>query len=144
MAAIKHLFHIAAPREKVYKALTTVDGLSNWWTIETTGDGKPGGVLEFKFGNFGSNKMKVKETKENEFVSWECVGGPADWIGTTLTFQLDDSADKTRVRFSHDGWKEANDFYAGCSFSWALYMQSLRQFCQTGNGEAFGSENYKR
>ena len=142
MTSIKNLFHIAAPKEKVYQAISTIDGLSNWWTVETSGEDKAGGTLQFRFGGGGPD-MKVKEMKPNESLTWECVGGPEDWIGTTLTFKLDENEGKTRVRFEHAGWKEANDFYAACSFSWGRYMESLRQYCQTGKGQAFGSEGYK-
>lgn len=144
MAAIKHLFHIATPREKVYKAISTIDGLANWWTKETSGESKVGGVIEFRFGSHGVTKMKVKELKENDSVVWQCVDSNPDWDGTVLTFKLGDNDGKTRVRFSHDGWKETGDFYAACSFSWGRYLESLRQLCQAGKGEAFDSENYRK
>ena len=143
MTSIKHLLHIAAPREKVYEAITTINGLANWWTTQTNGESNEGSVLQFRFGEFG-NDMKVTALKQNESVKWECVAGPEDWIGTTINFRLDDSDGKTRVRFDHAGWKEANDFYAGCSFSWGRYLESLRQLCQTGKGEAFGSNDYRQ
>ncbi|MEO8151261.1 MAG: SRPBCC domain-containing protein [Bacteroidia bacterium] len=142
MAAIKHLFHINAPKDKVYEALTTITGLSNWWTKQTTGNTDTGGVIHFRFGEFG-NDMKVTAMKPNESVSWECVDGSPDWVGTKINFLLDTNDGKTRVRFEHADWKEANDFFAGCSFSWARYMESLRQFCQTGRSEAFGSDGYR-
>jgi uncharacterized protein YndB with AHSA1/START domain len=44
----------------VYKALTTVDGLSAWWTSDTQGESKVGGVLQFRFGAGGFD-MKVLE-----------------------------------------------------------------------------------
>jgi hypothetical protein len=34
----------------VYKALTTREGLSAWWTTDTQGESKVGGVLQFRFG----------------------------------------------------------------------------------------------
>jgi uncharacterized protein YndB with AHSA1/START domain len=143
MPSIKHLFHINSPQEKVYKALSTIEGLSNWWTKQTNGDTRVGGIIQFRFGEQGPD-MKVKEMRPNESVSWECVAGAEDWIGTTFTFKLDTNEGKTRVRFEQAGWKEADDFYASCSFSWGRYMESLRQFCQTGKGEAFGSEGYRK
>lgn len=143
MPEIKLLFHITATREKVYEAITTIKGLSNWWTTQTSGDSNPGGIIQFRFGDFG-NDMKVITMKKDEWLQWECVGGPDDWIGTRVSFQLNDNNGKTRVRFEHAGWKHANDFFAACTFTWGRYMESLRQLCQTGNGEAFGSENYRQ
>ena len=143
MTSIKNLFHITAPKEKVYEALTTIEGLSNWWTTETSGDTKVGGVIAFRFGEFGGPDMKVTTLEPGSSVTWECVAGPEDWVGTTLTFKLDENEGKTRLRFEQAGWKEANDFYASCTFSWGRYMESLRQYCQAGKGAAFGSEGYK-
>ena len=61
-------------------------------------------------------------------------------VGHTFTFMLDENDNKTRVRFSHSGWTEEDDFYAICTFTWGRYMESLRQYCQTGKGGAFGAE----
>jgi uncharacterized protein YndB with AHSA1/START domain len=144
MASIKHLFHINAPQEKVFEALTTIKGLSGWWTNNVSGESKVGGVIEFRFGDFGGPDMKVKEIKPNELVTWECVGKNDGWLGHIFTFQLDINDNKTRVRFEQSGWNETEDFYASCNFSWGRYMESLRQLCQTGKGEAFGSEGYRK
>jgi uncharacterized protein YndB with AHSA1/START domain len=144
MASIKHLFHINTSKEKVFEALTTIKGLSGWWTATTGGDTKVGGTVQFRFGDMGGPDMKVKEIKPNESVTWECVGGPEDWIGHIFNFHLDTADNKTRVRFEQSGWKETDDFYASCNFSWGRYMESLRQLCQTGKGEAFGSDGYRK
>ena len=87
--------------------------------------------------------MKVTEADENKTVVWTCTDGPEEWINTKITFHLDDHDSKTRIRFEHSGWKEQNDFYAQCSYHWGAFMESLRQYCQKGIGEAFGSPNYR-
>ncbi len=142
--SIKHLFHINASKQKVFEAISTITGLSNWWTNQTTGNATVGGTIQFRFGEMGGPDMKVTKVILNEKISWECVASPHGWVGHTFTFFLDENDGKTRVRFSHDGWNEQDDFYAICSFTWGRYMESLRQFCQTGKGEAFGSEGYKK
>ena len=50
MYSIKHLFHINASKEKVFEAISIIDGLSNWWTTKSTGETSPGGALQFRFG----------------------------------------------------------------------------------------------
>ncbi len=144
MATIKHLFHINASKEKVFEALTTIEGLANWWTNKVNGNTKVGSIIEFRFGDMGGPDMKVKEIKPNDSVTWECVGGPEGWIGHIFSFHLDMNDNKTRVRFEQSGWKETGDSYASCNFSWGRYMESLRQLCQTGKGEAFGTEGYRK
>ena len=143
MYSIKHLFHIDATRQKVYEALTDIKALSSWWTAQTTGEAAKDGTIHFRFGDVGPD-MNVTETLPGEKVAWECVASPHGWVGNKLTFALDDNDGKTRVRFSHDGWNEEDDFYAICSFSWGRYMESLRQYCQTGRGEGFGTEGYRK
>ena len=143
MASIKHLFHINASKEKVFEAISTIEGLKNWWTVQTAGSPEVGGIIEFRFGEF-ENDMKVLELKPNESLTWECVASAPDWVGTKFTFHVDTNEGKTRLRFEQSGWKETGDFYAACCFSWGRYMESLRQFCQTGKGEAFGSEGYRK
>lgn len=142
--SIKHLFHINASKQKVFDAVSTIEGLSNWWTTQTTGEDKVGGLIQFDFGDFKGPKMKVTALQPNELISWECVSSEHGWEGNTFTFSLDENEGKTRIRFSHDRWEEQDDFYAACCFSWGRYMESLRQYCQKGKGEAFGSEGYRK
>jgi uncharacterized protein YndB with AHSA1/START domain len=142
--SIKHLFHINATRQKVFEAISTINGLSNWWTLKTAGSDSVGGIIQFRFGEMGGPDMKVTELNPDEKVSWECVASPHGWVGHTFTFMLDENDSKTRVRFSHNGWAEEDDFYAICTFTWGRYMESLRQYCQTGNGAAFGGEENRK
>lgn len=136
MASIKHLLHIATPEETVYKALTTIEGLSNWWTTQVSGGTNEGDTITFKFGSH-SMGQKITELAHNT-VSWECAAGGEDWIGTTITITLDRNEEKTRLRFEHAGWKETGDHYANINFSWGRYLESLRQYCQTGTGSPYG------
>jgi uncharacterized protein YndB with AHSA1/START domain len=74
MSEIRILFHITAPREKVYEALTTIEGLAGWWTKQTCGDSRPGGIIRFRFGELG-NDMKVLSMKKTS----GCSGNV--WMG---------------------------------------------------------------
>lgn len=142
--AIKDLFHINASRTNVFEAISTLEGLSNWWTTQVSGSVETGAVIRFDFGDFNGPSMQVTEYVTNEKLVWKCVSGEHGWEGHTFQFLLDDNEGKTRIRFSHEGWTEQDDFYAACSFSWGRYLESLRQYCQTGTGEAFGSPGYRR
>lgn len=128
----------------MYQAISSIEGLVNWWTSQTTGSTNPGEVIHFRFADSGGPDMKVVESKNNERIVWECVESNHGWKGHRFNFLLDENDGKTRVRFSHEGWEVQDDFYDICSFSWGRYMESLRQYCQTGNGEAFGTEGYRK
>lgn len=142
--SIKHLYHINVSKQKVFEAISTIKGLSNWWTTQTIGKDGAGETIQFDFGEFKGPAMKVIEQKANEKLVWECVASEHGWLGNTFTFALDENDGKTRIRFTHDGWEEQDDFYAACNYSWGRYLESLRQYCQTGKGEAFGSEGYRK
>ena len=64
-------------------------------------------------------------------------------IGHETTFDLEQVNGKTRIRFSQSGFSEKNDLYAGINYSWGKYLESLRQYLQTGIGEGFGTEKYR-
>ena len=95
MYSIKHLFHIDASNEEVYKALTTIDCLSNWWTEQTSGNTELESVIEFRFGKQYFNIIKVVTLTETKAVQWQCIDGPQDWINTVISFELDTNENKT-------------------------------------------------
>ena len=119
--------------EKVYDALTTVDGLAGWWTADTRGSGGVGGVLEFRFLPGGFD-MEVLETRPSERVVWRVVDGPEEWVGTTVDWQLRQDGDYTIVLFRHEGWKEPVEFMHHCSTKWGSYLMSLKSLVETGEG----------
>src|SRR5690348_14536933 len=86
--------------EKVYDALTTVEGLAGWWTDDTKGSGEVGRVLEFRFPNGGVD-MEVVESRPSERVVWKVVDGPEEWVGTTVVWDLSQVGDYTIVLFKH-------------------------------------------
>ena len=119
--------------QRVYDALSTLDGLSGWWAEKTTGDTAPGGVIEFRFGPGGID-MKVVELDPGRLVRWEVVGGPEEWIGTEVRFDIRQDGDWTIVLFRHEGWREPVEFMHHCSTKWATYLVSLKQLLETGTG----------
>ncbi len=141
--SIKHLFHIDAPKEKVFEAISTIEGLSNWWTTQTKGGDGLNDTIQFNFGSSIGPEMKIVDLKPFEELIWECTASQHRWKRHTFIFSLDENEGKTQVRFSHNGWTEQDDFYAICSFAWGRYLESLRQYCQTGKGAAFGSLEYR-
>jgi len=117
----------------VYRALATREGLSRWWTNTTQGESNVGGLLEFRFGAGGID-MKVLELDPARRVLWQVVDGPAEWIGTKVSWELRQEADWTIVLFKHLGWKEPVEFMHHCSTKWAVFLLSLKSLLETGKG----------
>ena len=134
MVDILHRVGVNTPSpDKVYEALTTIEGLSGWWTDDTTGTAEVGGVVQFRFPPGGFD-MEVVEQRPNESVEWKVVDGPEEWIGTTVNWQLRQDGDYTIVMFRHQDWKEPVEFMHHCSTKWATYLMSLKSLVETGKG----------
>ena len=50
MVDILHRVGITSTPDKVYDAITTIEGLAGWWTEDTRGTTDVGGVIGFRFG----------------------------------------------------------------------------------------------
>ena len=135
MADILHRIGVeqSSPKQ-VYDVLTTIDGLSDWWTEDTTGSTDLGGVIAFRFGPLGGFDMKVLELDPGRLVRWEVVDGPEEWIGTTVNWELREEAEWTILLFKHEGWREPVEFMYHCSTKWATFLMSLKQLVETGEG----------
>jgi uncharacterized protein YndB with AHSA1/START domain len=91
MPDILHLVKIRASPERVYEALTTAEGIRNWWTRDAVFDSKIGGSGEFGFYEHnGVTKVSVDELKPPVRVVWTTVSSsaPGGWVGTTIAFDL--------------------------------------------------------
>jgi uncharacterized protein YndB with AHSA1/START domain len=140
MTDIIHRIGIKAQADKVYKAISTIEGLSNWWTNEVKGEEKVGGKIEFLFRTnsgeiMGKMVMEVKSLMPSSEVRWECIEGPEEWIDTKITFQLTQQDDYTILLFGHRDWREEAEFTAHCSMKWAVFLLSLREYVETGKGK---------
>ncbi len=139
MFDILHRVGIKASPDKVYQALATPEGVAGWWTTSTTGDKKRGGVLKTAFfadgKELGGFDLQLLELHTDTRVMWQVKGGPAEWIGSKISFDLKKEGDYTIVLFNHEGWKEPVEFMYHCSTKWAIFLMSLKSLVETGTGQ---------
>jgi uncharacterized protein YndB with AHSA1/START domain len=140
MVDIIHRIGIKSPTTQVYNALTSLEGLGQWWTDEVQGEEQVGGKIEFTFRSEtgqlkGKMVMEVQELNAQKDVRWRCIDGPAEWIGTDITFQLSPQDNQTILLFGHRNWREAVEFTSHCSMKWATFLLSLREYVETGKGK---------
>lgn len=121
---------------KILQALTTLDGLSAWWTRETTGNAELGGIIHFTFGGNGGFDMQVLKS-EADGVQWQCIQGPQEWLGTRIEFNLLHEATHNQLMFRHIGWSDETPFFHHCSTKWATFLLSLRDYVEQGQGQPF-------
>jgi uncharacterized protein YndB with AHSA1/START domain len=139
MADILHRVGIKASLDDAYKALATREGLAGWWTADTQGESKVGGVLRFRFGAGGFD-MRVLELQPARRVLWEVVDGPPEWIGTKVAWDLKQDKDYAIVLMKHLGWKEPVEFMHHCSTKWGVFLMSLKALVETGKGAPFPND----
>jgi len=140
MIEICHQVGVKASPEKVYEYLTTDHGLSQWWTNDVCGAGEVGSNIQFRF-NGGGPDFSVAELVPNELVRWKHSGTiPNAWMETEILFQLCVDETQTFVRFTHSNWKESTNFMAHCSTKWAVFLLSLKEVLETGEGRPFPND----
>lgn len=136
MPEILHLIKIRAAEDKVYRAVTTPEGIRNWWTHDAVLDPKVGGTGEFGFYDHRMViKIKVAELNPPARVTWDVVsstGGAFD--GTTVSFDLKSEEGITSLSFAHRGFKAGVNNIASATTRWGFYLLSLKRYLETGKG----------
>jgi uncharacterized protein YndB with AHSA1/START domain len=133
MADIMHLIKIGTSSERVYQAITTADGLRNWWTRDAEIEPKVGAAGEVGFyGKRFIAKLKVEELKPNVLVKWSVTNQA--WEGKDIEFALRPNDGNTALAFVHRGFEPASDKYASATTRWGFYLFSLKRYLETGTG----------
>jgi len=78
--------------------------------------------------------MKVLELQPARRVLWQVVGGPDEWVGTKISWELKQEGEYSIVLFKHQDWKEPVEFMSHCSTKWAIFLMSLKSLVETGKG----------
>jgi uncharacterized protein YndB with AHSA1/START domain len=137
MAEIRHRIGVKGSAAQVYELLTTDDGLSKWWTTDTTGADGMGSIIEFRFGGGGPD-FEVIELIPDRLVRWRHSGEmPPAWMGSEILFELDEGKKQTILNFSHYNWQKADEFFAHCSTKWGIFMMSIKSCIETGRGQPY-------
>lgn len=139
MADIIHRIGIRAPAGKVYDAVATAQGVSGWWTRETTSSAD-GGKMNVRFlhadgHEIGQMDFGMTRLEPGRGVTWCILAGPLEWLATDVTFDMAEDGDMTILNFGHRNWKEPVEFMAHCSMKWAVFLMSLRDLVETGKGK---------
>jgi uncharacterized protein YndB with AHSA1/START domain len=136
---INHQVGIKGSPHEVYRHLTEIDKLAQWWTTDTRGNAaKVGDTIEFwVYGH--SQKFRVAALEPGKRVRWrspECQGVD-EWEDTEVTFDLTTDAQQTFIRFQHTGWRAITDLQGHCSMRWAVFLLSLKNVIERGKGRPY-------
>lgn len=134
MPDLKHVVTIGAAPEKVYALVGTQAGMRSWWTADTQMEAKRGGKAQFGFDKRAVIfRMTIEALEPARRVVMSCQGDPDEWNGTTLTWDLSQDADGTKMIFVHGGWRTLTEFCSSCNTMWGNLMFRLKDTAE-GNG----------
>ena len=146
MPDIMHYLGIHAAPQRVYEALTTSEGIRNWWTRDAVLDAEVGGAGEFAFYDRKSiTRVRIEELNSPLHVRWQVISAVAGgWAGTTITFDLRAEGEGTVLSFAQRGFVEADEWYARTTTGWAYYLVSLQQYLERGKGAPHPDVDFAR
>ncbi len=124
----------ASAPDAVFSALTDIDALTSWWT-SAGGGGAAGETLRFLMGD-QEVVMRVDEADRPSRVRWSvlvCEAAP-DWVGTSITFDLEPVGAGTELRFHHHGLNPRLECFEMCHAGWTRYLASLVDYVDRGAG----------
>jgi uncharacterized protein YndB with AHSA1/START domain len=130
---IHHEINVAASPDRVFAALSTLEGVKGWHTPNAEGTGEVGDEWVFSFADHPDFGWEVVTSDATREIGWRCTRGPGDSVGTTATFtlaQTDD--DRTRVEHVHAGWPGTHGTFRKCNTTWAVLLHHLRDYVETG------------
>jgi hypothetical protein len=132
MYDIYHDIYVKSDKVKTFKAIVTPEDLINWWPKKCSGDACLHGEYNFFFTPEYDWKGKVITYKENESFHVKMTTADEDWDPTTFGFDLNPDKNGVWIQFWHKDWPELNHHFRRSSYCWALLLQGLKEYIESG------------
>jgi len=138
MYTIESTIDIDAPLSRVRSAITTEAGYRAWFAEDADFDGKQ---ATFRFSQPTETRSVTLRVDrcEGSAIVMTCIAheNNADWLGTTLALELDETPTGTRIHLAHTGYPAKNEVYERCNQAWPYFLRSLASYVMTGAGEPY-------
>ena len=136
-APVKAGVIVRAPAAVVYAALTDAYLLRQWFPTRAVTDPRPGGTWSYVWKNRGgaggdANGGRYLKLVPGRLVSYTWKAYPGH---TTVTFTLTGRGARTRVAFSHAGWRadaKAQQQRRMVSGGWPFFLKNLKSWLERG------------
>jgi uncharacterized protein YndB with AHSA1/START domain len=136
--AITRTLDLAHPQQKVWDALTTLDGLTGWFGSHADGDVTPGHDVHMRWEQYDDAKqtlaIKVVDPMSVFAYSWGINGAPdGDPRRTYVEFALEPTASGTRLTVTESGFAQLPDewlepTYQGNVEGWRSELDELAAY----------------
>ena len=132
MADIVHDFPIKATAQRVFRGISTPEGLDTWWTKKSAGIPALGNEYALWFGPDYDWRAVVSRCVPGKEFELRMTRAQEDWSPTRVGFDLEEKNGVTQVRFHHLGWPEPNEHFRISCYCWAMYLRHLKRNIETG------------
>ena len=106
---IERVVELKQPRDKVWAALTTAEGLAAWFGQKAAIDLRPGGTASMSWDSGDTANMRVERVEEPSVFgfTWHIYGLPEDDPRRTyVEFTLEQAGDGTRLTVVESGFAQ--------------------------------------
>ena len=134
---ITRTLELAHPQEKVWAAISTMEGITSWFGQRADGEMSPGQDVKMHWDTFdasGTLEIKVSDPMSTFAFCWGINGAPAgDPRRTYVEFTLAPTATGTRLTLTESGFAQLPDewleqSYQGNGFGWTAELGELVEY----------------
>ncbi|WP_109829429.1 SRPBCC family protein [Reichenbachiella versicolor] len=131
--------HISIPIEKAFHAIRKK--IYEWWTEDLEQIDERTFRVKFSNGSFWT--IKEVNFQPPEQITWKVTEShhifssdkTDEWNNTAIKWLLIENSNSTTIQLSHIGLAEELDCYHICSKGWQFFLNSLKQYLETGIGK---------
>jgi uncharacterized protein YndB with AHSA1/START domain len=132
-----YVTYIAAPREKVWEALTKPDISEQYWFgYRVAAEGRPGDFMTATnpAGTLSHRDPIIESDPPRRLVyGWKPLEkDKPDERASRVTFELEPFKGQTRLTVIHDEFDEGSKIFGMISSGWPAVLSSLKTFLETG------------
>lgn len=71
-----------------------------------------------------------------------CLNSDPQWIGTEISFDLEQRPGKVAVTLRQAKWRAITEFYRFCNYNWGIFLLSLKGYCENGVGMPYQDRKF--
>lgn len=125
-------------------AFNAIKDFRAWWSEDIEGEtDKLNELFFYHYKDVHLSKIKLIESIPNEKLVYKVMDNQfsftkdkTEWIDTEIIFEISKEADKTKIKFTHQGLTPNDECYEICEDAWGNYINnSLYKLITTGKGE---------
>ncbi len=142
MHSTRHIIGAKATKQAMFQAISTPEGLEQWWASSAKGVPQVGETLELDFAGMTTLRFRYDEILKPNRLVLTCIEGFQAWQGTVLTHEVEERDAQIFLTHTHSHI-DSQDIDALTYFNtkWTVYLLSLKRYLEEGQGTPFPLES---